>query len=228
MPTIGGVRRRLETWKPHPQFGDRAPRFGTHELDATTRLKMMAYLLGIMVGDASKGGSFSSGKMFVELQLTKRHPENHVLGEFVGLCANSVGLRFSEVDDRVRNERVPYGRFHWKSNTSELVHWLFADCLGLKSGQLATHDPVSVEWMLPAPRAFRVWFIQGVCDSDAYVHLQDQEVHIIASPNAEALSRILDSLGVENKPAVIDKMDVLRVKLNAAFALPVFSPISAG
>ncbi len=209
-----------------PAVFGRAKQFG---LDPSSlrrmRKLMLAYLLGFMIGDASKGrASSKSGRMFIGLVLTKRHPENRRLGEFVGLCANACGLKFSRIHDRVLNERLPYGRYHWKSEHSTIVTWLFNRCLGLRYGQLTTYDAARVAWVASMPRTFKIWFLQGLGDSDGYVRLQDQEVHLITSPNTKAVRRILDSMRVKYRLGISKNLDIIQLPVLAASKLPIFSP----
>ena len=210
----------------HNQADGRTRRFGfgskINELGI--RLGLTGYLLGIMVGDASKRKMSSRPKMFVELQLTKRHRDNLRFGEFVGLCANAVGVRFNRIEDRFVGPRVPYGRFHWKSENSEFVYWLFTRCLGLRPGELTTWNPVALEWILGAPKYFRICFLQGLADSDGYVHFENQEVHLITSPNAELVAKTLVSLGICYSSAVSQGLDILKISMRDARRLPIFSP----
>jgi len=160
------------------------------------RRNLFGYLLGFLVGDAAKRRSSPSCEMFLEVQLTKKHRQNERLGEFVGLCANACGIRYYKIDDRFVNERLPHGRYHWKSQPSPLLSWMFSRCLGLLKGQLTAYDSVSIDWICSMERPFRIAFLQGLADSDGYVHLQDQETHVIVSPNLASVSKIFDSLNV--------------------------------
>lgn len=210
----------------HDQASRRAKRFGLGSRihSAKIRLELLGYLLGILIGDAAKRKTSRRSKMFIELQLTKRHYDNCRLGEYVGLCGNVVGLRFSRIGDNYKDARSPYGRFHWKSESSEFVYWLFTICLGLEPGQLTTWDPVKMDWILQAPRYFRLGFLQGLADSDGYVHFEKFEVHLIASPNANLIATVLASLGVGYTAEVSKGLDILKLKINDAFDLSIFNP----
>ena len=143
------------------------------------------------MGDAAKRRSSPATEIFLEVGLTKKHPDNERLGEFVGLCVNMFGISYYKINERVVNARLPHGRYHWKSQPSQFLTWTFKNCLGLRYGQLTAYDPVSIDWISSMPRSFRVAFLQGFADSDGYVHLQDQEAHIIVSPNLASVTRIL-------------------------------------
>jgi hypothetical protein len=75
-------------------------------------------------------------------------------------------------------------------------------------------------------RSFRIAFLQGLADSDGYVHLQDQEAHVIVSPNLSSVSKILDSLNVEYRCGVSKGMDLVKIPCKVAANMPVFSPIA--
>lgn len=210
----------------HRQTMRRAGRFGlgSEVSELRIRLRLIGYFLGVMVGDASKRKMSSLKKMFVELQLTKRHRDNIRFGEFVGLCVNVGGVRFNRIGDRFVSPRVPYGRFHWKSENSEFVYWLFTRCLGLRPGELTTWNPVNLDWILTAPKYFRISFLQGLSDSDTYVHFENQEIRLIVSPNAEIIRNILKSLGISFSPTASKGLDILKIPVCEASRLPIFSP----
>lgn len=187
---------------------------------------LFGYLLGFLVGDAAKRRSSPASEMFLEVQLTKKHKENERLGEFVGLCANACGISYYKINDWFVNERLPHGRYHWKSQPSPLLTWMFTQCLGLQDGQLTTYDPVSIDWISSMERSFRIAFMQGLADSDGYLHLQDQEAHVIVSPNLASVSKILDSLSIRHRCGLSKGMDIVKIRCEVAANLPIFSPIA--
>ena len=89
---------------------------------------------------------------------------------------------------------------------------------------MTTYDPVSIEWICSMPRRFRIAFVQGIADSDGYVHLSNQEVHLIVSPNLRSIKKILDSLEVVSQHSVSKGLDVLKIRHEIAASLPVFNP----
>ena len=74
-------------------------------------------------------------------------------------------------------------------------------------------------------KIFRISFLQGLADSDGYIHIQDQEVHPIVSPNLDSVRRILDSLQVDYGVGISKGMDLLKIRSKAAANLPIFNPI---
>lgn len=223
----GVIMQRLSSLHVSYDFDARREKFGFSEsFIRKSKRDLFGYLLGFLVGDAAKKRSSPSSEMFLEVQLTKKHEENEQLGEFVGLCANACGIPYYRINDRVVNERLPHGRYHWKSQPSPLLTWTFGECLGLKDGQLTTYDPVSIDWIPSMEESFRTAFVQGLADSDGYVHLQDQEAHIIVSPNLVSVSKILDSMNVEYRCSVSKGMDIIKIRCEIAARIPLFSPRS--
>jgi len=66
--------------------------------------------------------------------------------------------------------------------------------------------------------------MQGLADSDGYVHFENQEVHLIVSPNVELVSRILISIGIHHTSGVNKGLDILKISIKDAYRLPIFSP----
>ena len=225
-PTFIELRRDVIQATVHVQAERRARHFGLGSKvdELGIRLAFTGYLLGVMAGDAAKRKVSSRPKMFIELQLTKRHPDNFRFGDFVCLCGNAIGIRFNRIKDGFVSPRVPYGRFHWKSENSELVYRLFTRYLGLKVGELTTWNPVVLDWILRAPKYFRICFLQGLAGSDGYVHFENQQVHLIVSPNAELVARILDSLGIRFSSTQSKGLDIIKISVNDAVRLPIFNP----
>ena len=149
------IIQRLSSVSPS---SDLESRRGAFELSLSflqeRRIDIFGYLLGFLVGDAAKRRSSPTSEMFLEVQLTKNHRENERLGEFVGLCANVCGISYYKIDDGVVNERLPHGRYHWKSQPSSLLTWMFTRCLGLQHGELTTYDSVSIDWVCSLESSF--------------------------------------------------------------------------
>jgi hypothetical protein len=99
---------------------------------------LFSYLLGIMGGDASKGGGeqkrFNSSN--IDLQLALDQPSNERLGDFVCTCVNALGIRMDRKRDKqpsgsTRFGREPSAAYRWISQRSPLVAWMFNVGLGL-------------------------------------------------------------------------------------------------
>lgn len=90
------------------------------------RTRLFFYLLGVMVGDASKGrrNDRKTPTMEIDLLLSKRHDPNVWFGEFVAMCINSLGLQMNRVKDRPSSKQIPNGAYRWRSQSSLLVRWI--------------------------------------------------------------------------------------------------------
>ena len=100
-------------------------------------------------------------------------------------------------------------------------------CLGLKNNELTTYNPVRMNWILGSPKEFKIYFLQGLSDSDAFVDFSSQRVGIITEPNTKLIKKILTALGVKSKPWLITKTKLwtLMISINDAYNLPIFNPI---
>ena len=192
------------------------------------KLNLFAYLLGILVGDASKNCIKRKRKTTrrITLSLTHAHQTNERLGNFVALCANCLGLRMNRIKDGPKGSKNKNSFFRWRSQSSLLIEWIFNVCLGLSDDQLTTYDAIKADWILTTPKTFRVWFLQGLADSDGFVDLQAQQVGIITQPNTDLIKRIFESLGVNPKKRIFGgRLEALMVNIRDAYKLPIFNPL---
>src|SRR3989442_623944 len=119
---------------------DRAAKFGlSYHRIQRMRPELFAYLLGMMLGDSGKLGGkeqrFSS--MNIDLQLTKKNPSNHRLGDLLCMCANSFGITMHQIKDKPPSGAQIHGRkptpaYRWNSERSPFLAWIFSMGLGLK------------------------------------------------------------------------------------------------
>lgn len=199
------------------------------------RFELLGYLIGIAVGDAGKTSSteerFTS--MNLDLQLTKKKQSNEMLGELVCLCANLMGIRMSRIGDKhptgdTRNSKEPSDAYRWSSERSPLLAWIVRECLGLQRGETTSHDKVHMDWLLAMSHRFRKRFIQGLADSDGTV--RSYTVEITSTPNAEVVTKVLHSLGLDSAYAREENGVMLRtiVKKEEAMRLPIFNEFTKG
>ena len=188
----------------------------------------MYYLLGWMVGDAAKGmGSRRRHTVRIRYELSKRHPENLELGNYVMRIIQELGVWCERRADRPPRPRLkPSGSYYWDSHYSAVFGWMFTACLGLEWDQLTSYDPVSMDWLLAAPDEMRLWFLRGVSDSDGDVDFRDRSVGITSEPNTAFVSNLLTSLGVHNSVEYERARDVGRVSLSVpdAVRIGIFNP----
>ena len=225
------VLRVISQIKPLEETYSRASLFGLPKTQVQgMRPELFAYQLGIMVGDSGKLGGeqprYSS--MNLDLQLTQKQVTNERLGEFVMLCANSLGIGMERKRDKqptgqTRESKEPAPAYRWTSERSPLLAWMFSVCLGLGWGETTTTHQVHMDWIFNTPRIFRVRFIQGAADSDGCV--KGYEVEIASVPNSELFSDLLRSLGLRTAHVSYEGGEPLKtmVSRREASTLPVFN-----
>ena len=189
----------------------------------------MYYLLGWMVGDAVKGmGSRERHTVRIRYELSKKHPENLELGNYVKQIIQNLGVWCERRDDRPPRPKLkPSGSYYWDSHYSVVFGWMFTACLGLEWNQRTSYDPVAMEWVLTAPEEMRIWFLRGLADSDGDVDLRDRSVSITSEPNTILISNLFSSLGIHNLIERESIRDVARVSLSVpdAFRICLFNPV---
>lgn len=141
----------------------------------------LAYLLGVMVGDASKYGFQRSNRIMrrIQLKLTTKHRSNENFGNFVGLCVNCLGLKYTQCKNTPPSKKNKHPFYSWNSQSSLLISWMFNICLGLKDNEKTTYDKIKADWILNSPKQFRIWFLQGVADSDGYIDINTFQAGIV-------------------------------------------------
>ncbi len=219
-----------------PGTHESAKDFGIKEDKLTEmRTELFAYLLAMMAGDSSKSGGAQKrfASMSLDLQLTLKHPSNERLGKFVCMCASSIGLEMKRITDKAPTGATRFGKqpsaaYRWISERSPLLAWMFSVCLGLNWPERTSYDPLRMNWILLAPRGFRLRFIQGLADSDGAVHLRN--VRITSVPNAEFVSLVLQSLGATSAHVIMEEGRPLRTYISSrdGASLPVFNELVAG
>jgi hypothetical protein len=85
-----------------------------------------------------------------------------------------------------------------------------------------------MEWIFNAPREFRLRFIQGLADSDGSV--KPYEVVITSVPNADLVTKLLQSLEMTTAHTLYENGVPLRTQVNRkqAATLPIFNEIVQG
>ena len=192
--------------------------------------ELFAYQLGIMLGDSGKLGGRQArySSMNLDLQLTMKQPTNERLGEFVMMCANSLGIEMERKSDKQPSgdtalARHPSAAYRWTSERSPLLAWMFSVGLGLKWEETTTAHQVRMNWIFDTPRNFRTRFVQGVADSDGCV--KRYIVEIASVPNAQFLANLLQGLGMRTAHVSYEGGDPLKtmVSRREASPLPIFS-----
>jgi len=187
----------------------------------------MYYLLGWMVGDAGKGmGSRRRHTVRIRYELSKKHPENLELGNYVKQVIQNLGVWCERMADRPARRHKPLESYYWDSHYSPIFGWMFTACLGLEWDERTSYDPVVMDWVLTAPEDMRIWFLRGLADSDGDVDFRDRSVSITSQPNTDLVSRLLGSLGIHNSISCENKRDMARVSLSISDAvrIGIFNP----
>jgi len=211
---------------PLPIASKTANQFGINSIENYKPL-FFAYLLGVLVGDSRKFGIKRKRRTTrrIGLSLTKIHPSNRRFGKFVVLCSTSLGLRMKRIKDEKPGKRNKNPFFRWASQCSTLIQWVYNTCLGLNDDQVTTYDPIKADWILTAPREFKIWFLQGVADSDGFIDVGVSQVGIITGPNTDLIKNILRTLEVHTRKKFLHKgkLGVVMIKARHAYKLPVFN-----
>ena len=161
-----------------------------------TFLTMMYYLLGWLVGDAGKSFSNKHRWARIEIGLTRKHPQNLKLGNYVVKCISSLGITCGRIKDGSPRATNPHGSFRWMSYFSEVFYWFHTACLGLDADQLTSYHPVMMEWLLTASPGLIEWFLRGIADSDGSVNVGNRSVDITSEPNGTLFVSLFARVGV--------------------------------
>ncbi len=196
------------------------------------KLLLFAYLLGVVLGDASKDKFIRSKRVTrrLSLRLTKFHPSNERFGNFVCFCMKSLGLRMTRGKDMRPGKcnKVPF--YAWHSQSSAFLAWIFNVCLGLKDTEVTTYHKIRADWLLNSPHEFKIWFLQGLADSDGFVDRNSLQVGIITEPNTELIKKLFASIDVSTYTTryINGNLGTVMIGLEDAYSLPIFNPIVRG
>ncbi len=186
----------------------------------------MYYLLGWFLGDLGKQyGSRRLTTAGLNLTLTKRHPENQALGDFVFFqCIQKLGVQVRRQPDRAPDKSSQYGAYRWDSRRSPLFGWFHLVCLGLEWDERASSNPVKTDWLLEAPLRRRLWFIRGLADSDGDVHFNDKSVGITTTPNTQFVHSLLKSVGCAPRVDLDGRSNKVVITVKQAMRIMIFNP----
>ena len=186
-------------------------------------LDLMYYLLGWLVGDAGKNFSSEHPWARIEIGLSKKHPQNLGLGNFVMSCISLLGMTCGRIKDGSPRASNPYGSYRWMSYFSEVVFWFHTACLGLSENQLTSYDPVSMDWLLTATRASIEWFLRGIADSDGCVNVNNRAVEITSEPNGPLFVKLFAKVGIRAKISKSKGYDSVSISAFEAARIQIFN-----
>jgi len=159
-----------------------------------TKEAAFAYILGVMVSDASKPKqSFTSTS--IDLRLTKKYQWSEQLGETTCYYLSKIGVFAEKGPDR--DSSAGKKTCHsWTSENSPVITWINQSCLSLQSHERTTYHPIRVNWLLTAPRHIRLKFLQGLNDGDGSASIKDQTLSNTCGPNIAFLRKLLQTLDI--------------------------------
>jgi hypothetical protein len=161
----------------------------------------------------------------LNLTLTKRHPENQGLGDFVFFgCIQKLGIPVRRGRDRKPDNSSFYGAYLWDCRRSPLFGWFHLVCLGLEWNERTSTSPVKMDWVLRAPLGRRLWFTRGVADSDGDVHLHDKSVGITTTPNTNFIYKLLRSVGCRPRVETSPRFSKVVITVTEAMKILIFNP----
>jgi len=199
------------------------------QLNSKNIEKELGYILGIMVGDASKHGIKRKNKVTrrIQLRLTTKFKTNLNFGKYASHCLKSLGIKINRTKNCPKGKRNPHDFYAWHSQCSPLIDWAFKVCLGLKNTELTSYDKIKSDWILKAPKQFKISFLQGIADSDGYIDITQYRAGIVTKPNAEFIQKIFDSLNIQSNIGNLHKktMQQVKIRLEDAYSLPLFNPM---
>ncbi len=184
----------------------------------------MYYLLGWLVGDAGKNFSNEHPWARVELGLTRKHPQNLQLGNFVMNAISLMGIAGGRIKDGLPRTSEPHGSYRWMSYFSEVFVWFHSACLGLEREQHTSCDPVDMDWLLTASSDPILWFLRGIADSDGTVNVRNKVVEIISEPNGPLFAKLFAAVGIHATIHKSKGYDCVTISASDAARVRIFNP----
>lgn len=197
-------------------------------LQKSNKHVLFGYLLGFMLGDAGKPSIFRKNRTNrrLTIRLTKRFESNKRLGDFVSMCANSLGLKMKHCKDCPPGKRNTFPFYTWISQSSTFIQWMFDAGLGLNDKETTTYNQIKADWIVESPNEFKIGFLQGLADSDGFIDFSSKRAGIITHPNTDLISKIFYTLSINHKKWFLtrNKLWVIMISIKDAYELPLFNP----
>ncbi|MFH1376173.1 MAG: LAGLIDADG family homing endonuclease [Candidatus Woesearchaeota archaeon] len=188
----------------------------------------LAYILGVIVGDASNHGIKRKNRIArrIQLRLTTKYKTNKEFGGYVSYCLRNLKIRIHRTKNCPRRKRNPNEFYAWHSQCSSLIDWILKACLGINDNELTTYNKIKANWILKTPKKFRIAFLQGIVDSDGYVDITQYRAGIVTKPNAKFIQDIFNSLNIKSNMGSLNKgnLEQVKIRLEDANKLPLFNP----
>jgi hypothetical protein len=231
MASYRDVVRVIEQLKPTEEsfriMGDFG--YGSKDELLSDRVNLYSFFGGAMAGDAGKPlkGSSRFPSNAATLILSKAKPNSYRFGGFASLSVNaSLGLAMHRIRDAPQSEQryTKSECYRWITPASPLIAWTLRVFMGLRKGEKTTYDPLRMDWLLDAPKEFKIYFLQGLLESDGWVNPGNDRVVFVSSPNEKLLTGLLSSLDVRHR--LYQQRQITRIEFETELGLPlnIFSP----
>ena len=165
-------------------------RFWETKFEEMNQEAAVAYVLGLLVGDAAKQSSFQSTD--IKLKLSTKYSWSKEMGEGVCYALGKLGII-------AKLSSHPKYAFQWFTERTPVITWMMQEVLGLNFDELTTYNPIRAEWLLNSPRQVRLKFIQGLNDSDGFVSLKGQYIGIASGVNGNFTVGLLSTFGIKSR-----------------------------
>ncbi|TXT56052.1 MAG: hypothetical protein BAJATHORv1_30436 [Candidatus Thorarchaeota archaeon] len=170
----------------------------TRSFGKISKSNALGYVLGVICSD----GYFQRKSVVerVALNLSKTYDWSKNFGDGFCYCLGRIGINAHQIadsislyewDDSIRESYT----MNWISESSPILNWIKRSCLGFQLK--GSKSNIDAEWIIDAPKDFRICFIQGVSDGDGTVTSMLAEIS--TTSEGEFYSRVLDSLGFSTK-----------------------------
>jgi hypothetical protein len=229
--TFSDIVSVLDHLKPTQANSTMMTQFGYRSIDELIqdRTNHFGFFVGAKLGDAGKQlrGEFRFPSMRVSMTLSMAKPNSERFNEFTALSANNaLGLEMHRIADQPPSSSGGMTRdacFRWITPVSPIITWVFRVVMGFERGELTTYNKMRADWLLDAPRSFKVHFLQGLAESDGWVNPGTDNVIIVASPNESLLSRLLSSLDIPHMFDRQQKVNIVKFETEKGLQLPAFN-----
>lgn len=222
----------LEFLKQFPRIPDSNPNLSFFGVDGEWvekhKPELFIFLVAFLVGDGGKYYSEyeSRARHYRKAAMTtnmKRTASNYRVLRYVQLCLDCIGIR----SDEIEAHQLPNGYevIRWNSVYNNVIAWIIRVCMGLKEGERTSQNPIRMGWLFDSPHEFIVAFFQGLADSDGHVDKFGYYADISSKPNWEFYTRLFKRVQIEAKPYPTTRPKLVRILLQNALKLPLFSPI---